>query len=537
MSGIYDYVKWRGDIPIKDGYINYADSIVLCQLSYIDMTQSLSKDRSRSLREIVSELDKENQLNAMITGSTGSNKEYTDFFRTAAESIRFGNISVADYEETFDIAKTQFCAMRFILNDNHSYLAFRGTDDSIIGWREDFMISYRKTYAQKRAAEYINEVMKDGQEYFVGGHSKGGNLAMLAAASLSEKRLSQVEQVFVNDGPGICPDVVDGHILDRIQKITTEIIPRYCVVGKLFAPQFTNHYIIDSDEKGIMQHSMLSWQFEYGIPSWVQENDPKSIWLCDVMDAWMKNASVGERDKFVTDVFDSFEDDGARTFTDITANGFSSFENIIIKMLQAENVTKKIAISFPVTAIWGKESYLFGKFLNKMNEGKKAFAKILIQTIVGIIFLLIPNSGLESMIGIILALPVLYEIILTGYRLFNAHWNIQQERTRISICIILISAYLLILFKPGALFIIGSAVFGIMFLMESVQSIGTIRTDTLVGGEKAMAVIEGMMFMLIGGYILVAPDRGLQWYVFSSGQILTLDGIYRMIRLLAKHKK
>ncbi|MCH4193268.1 MAG: DUF2974 domain-containing protein [Butyrivibrio sp.] len=536
MSNIYDYVKWRGDIQIQNGKISFADSIALCELSYLDMSPVMEKEQSRTLREIVQQLDEEELLTARMAGDAAMLEEYRKFFREAAKSERFGTLIVTDYEETLDAARIQFCAVRFILGTDISFIAFRGTDDSLIGWREDFMASYRKTDAQKRAVEYLEEIMQDGQRYYIAGHSKGGNLAMISAASLSDKRLSQVEHVYINDGPGICKDVMDVHLLDRIQKITTQTHPEYCVIGKLFTPQFADSHIIASSVKGILQHSMMSWQFDYEEPRWSENYDPASVWLSDVMDGWMQSASVEERDQFVTKLFDSMETDGARTLTDITASGFSGFENIMIQLLQAGDTTRKVAAAFPRTALFGRESGFWSGLLRKIGQNQKALAAVLTQIAVGVIFRIVPHTGIEILIGIILAVPVLYELILTVYRLYRSHWDIQAERMRINICIIIAGAYSLVLFKEGALYLLGSALFGILFMMEAVRSAGSIKELKLTGRHRIPAMLEAFFFFLVGGYIMVAPEQDLYWYAFSTGSVLIVDGIYRLISLLYGQK-
>ena len=536
MSNIYDYVKWRGDIRMQDGQINFADSIALCELSYLDMSPVMEKKQSRTLREIVQMLDEKGVLTARMAGDAAMLEEYREFFREAAGSERFGTLTVTDYEETLDAARIQFCAVRFVLETDISFIAFRGTDDSLIGWREDFMASYRRTNAQKRAVEYLEETMQEGQRYYIAGHSKGGNLAMISAASLSDKCLLQVEHVYINDGPGICSDVMDVHLLDRIQKFTTQTHPAYCVIGKLFTPQFADSHIIDSSAKGILQHSMMSWQFDYAEPRWVEGYDSASVWLSDVMDGWMQSASVQERDQFVTKLFDSMETDGAKTLTDITASGFSGFENIMIQLLQAGDITRKDAAAFPRTALFGKESGFWNNLIQKIGQEKKALAVVLLQIAVGIIFRIVPHRGIEVLIGIMLAVPVFYELILTTYRLYRSHWDIQTERMRINICIIFAGVYSLVLFKEGALYLLGSGLFGILFMLEAVRSAGSIKKQKIRGRWRIADRLEAFFFFLMGGYIMIAPEQDLYWYAISTGTVLIVDGIYRLISLLYRQR-
>ena len=115
----------------------------------------------------------------------------------------------------------------------------------------------------------------------------------------------------------------------------------------------------------------------------------------------------------------------------------------MIQLLQAGDITRKVAAAFPRTALFGKESGFWNNLIHKIGQEKKSLAVVLLQIAVGIIFRSEPHRGIEVLIGIMLAVPVFYELILTTYRLYRSHWDIQTERLRINICIIFASNVML----------------------------------------------------------------------------------------------
>ena len=229
---LIDYIHWRGDLGFDKDPLNDTDNIILCQLSYLDCLQVLPEmdPKGRLFKDVYQDITKKNCYR-MLTITGGGE----DFVAKAAASKRFGNLRMTNFIDEFDKAKTQFSAVHFELDDKTSYIAFRGTDNSIIGWREDFMTSFTLSHSQKMALDYVKKTMNENRQYYIGGHSKGGNHAVYAAASLDPKLQQRILRVYNNDGPGFCPEVFDIKKIDAIQEKITKIVPSYDVIGQLFS--------------------------------------------------------------------------------------------------------------------------------------------------------------------------------------------------------------------------------------------------------------------------------------------------------------
>ena len=211
MANIIDYVKWKGDASFADRPFNIVDNLVFSELSYLELPDTLFSEEPLTIRKVWEKLGE----NAKFRLVTSSNDEI-ELLKACALSERFSCVSISDYEDSCsDLQETQFAAMTFHLSSEEAFIAFRGTDDTILGWKEDFMLCYCKVPAQERALQYIEKMIAGGKRYYVGGHSKGANLALFGAAYLRNNKDSLIK-VYLNDGPGFCNDVLDSNRISLI---------------------------------------------------------------------------------------------------------------------------------------------------------------------------------------------------------------------------------------------------------------------------------------------------------------------------------
>ena len=181
MDRIVDYVRWYSPFTFDSLPFNEADNLVFCALSYWKFPDMNWNRRKYTLRECFEQLHGE-PVQMMTTEKDDS---MADFVRYAAESRRFGDLLVSDYvDEYYPEVPIQFSAVTFHLDRYTKYIAFRGTDSSIAGWKEAFMISFTRTKAQEMSLAYLKNHIRPGRTYYVGGHSKGANEVLYAAALL-----------------------------------------------------------------------------------------------------------------------------------------------------------------------------------------------------------------------------------------------------------------------------------------------------------------------------------------------------------------
>ena len=349
MDNILDYIRWRGDIPLAFDGLREADALVLSLLSYYDLKPMWEgREEPLYLRDCQKLID-EGTLRVLIVGK---NMGYEDIFAAAVASRRFGALRISDYVDLIrDEPPLQFAALCFHDESGISFLAYRGTDSSLAGWEEDFLIGVTRTEAQELALRYADEHLKTGRRWYMGGHSKGGNLALFAACSLQKDVLARLERIFVLDGPGLCPEVMDVSGMARIDSRCTRIIPRFSVVGKLFDPQVTDLRIVRSTASGMTQHSLATWGIDHGELDLCEENDPRSLWINATMDDWIGDMSQEDRVQLIHDMFDSLSANGAHTLEELDDAGAPGFETMLRRFRSSSDSTKKIIGNLPRQAV------------------------------------------------------------------------------------------------------------------------------------------------------------------------------------------
>ena len=354
MDTILDYIKWRGDERFAFRPFCEVDAMVLCYLSYLDMKSGIKEGERLTIRDICHGImEKDGGYNVTIVNGPKGRSELID---AIADSRRFGDLYIRRYRDIFDATgNVQFAAMTVDLDSRNSFIAFRGTDDSLAGWKEDFMISYTTIPGQKLAYEYttalVNEDLKrdDMHNYLMGGHSKGGSLVLYAAASLPEDIRICIGHVYVFDCPGICreihPDLDPSPIVSR----TTHIRPCFSVIGGIFEPDIPDTRFVDSIANGMMQHDMSTWGIDHGHLAYIDEQDPGSVRLNAGVDQWIESADIETRKNFVEQLFDAFAASGYVRLQDIyDADGdIKAIEHVLARMTSLAPEVKAMALRLP----------------------------------------------------------------------------------------------------------------------------------------------------------------------------------------------
>ena len=247
-----------------------------------------------------------------------------EFHEDAAHNPRFADITLGafDYRRD-DRLQTQFAALTYRLPDADGTLvvAFRGTDDSLLDWKEDFNMAFQYPVpAQESAADYVRRVaaLWPGVPVILTGHSKGGNLAVYAAMMAPETVQARIRHVYSLDGPGFPESVVHSDAYRRILPKVTKIVPDSSIVGMILeAPE--SCVVVKSAAGGIMQHFAFSWQVEgtrfvrcYGLT-------PSSQQFNKSLNDWLKSLTPGECEHAVNALFSVLGANGATSFAELTA--------------------------------------------------------------------------------------------------------------------------------------------------------------------------------------------------------------------------
>ena len=316
MANIFDYLRWRGDLSFTQDPPNAVDALVFSALSYINYGCRVEADPKTPvlLQDAAEEFFAQSDQEARVRV-----KHDLELLRLAATSIRFGKTKICMFRNEFiPEQETQFAAMSFLLDDGSMFLAFRGTDYSLIGWKEDFNMTFQQTIpAQRLALQYTREV---AMEYMLpmhlGGHSKGGNLAVFAAARSSPMIQELIRSVYSNDGPGFTQYLMgDPGYLAMVPRIKT-YIPQSSVIGMLLEHE-EPYTIIRSNQIGIMQHDPYSWMVLGANFIQVEELTADSRFLDRTFKNWLSQMSNEERSEFFDTVFDLLESTGAENAVEI----------------------------------------------------------------------------------------------------------------------------------------------------------------------------------------------------------------------------
>ena len=267
MPNILDYLGWRGDLTLAQDPFNEVDSLVLCQLSYLDLAGIVpgpGDGGSVTLKAAARAFADRHAADADGGAPGGLVSPLTPaLLARAGASARFGGARLSRYEAHCESgAKTaeQFGAMCFALGDGTTYVAFRGTDDTFAGWREDFEMSFSVVPSQRRALAYLEGARRaTWGRLRVGGHSKGGNLAIYAAAKAGWLTRRRVADVWSHDGPGFCAGTLDERAWRAVEGRVHHYVPQFCIVGQLLEQRCPST-VVASATPGIMQHSAMNWQ-------------------------------------------------------------------------------------------------------------------------------------------------------------------------------------------------------------------------------------------------------------------------------------
>lgn len=263
MENIIDYVKEWGKYSLFEKTFNEVDSLVLCQLAYLHYGQFVpGLDRYSvpvSIRSIYEHPDREKILEGYWYRENN-----IELFTAAVDSKRFGGLKMNFYVDVInEQEQAQFSAVTYVLEDQSVYIAYRGTDATIVGWKEDLNLAFSKPlHSQYLAVEYMERVAGFvSGDFYTGGHSKGGNLAVYAAMNCKTRTRDRIIKIFNNDGPGFRPEIKEKGNYQEITDRMVKFIPRSSLVGTILEDQ-RDYTLVESRGVGTLQHNTYSWKVE-----------------------------------------------------------------------------------------------------------------------------------------------------------------------------------------------------------------------------------------------------------------------------------
>lgn len=339
---LLDYLQWRNDVPLSVSPFNEVDNIILAYLSYIDFGKLRQEwDGFCDLKELFQKFCEEHSLEEIKTAGQFTERAPL-LLKEMMEGERFSAIKAGYYAEDFDKDKVkQFAALVFLLPDGRNYISFRGTDKTITGWKEDFLMSCQsETAGAKEAVDYFNKLAKVLEGKFIlGGHSKGGNFAMYAAAFCEAQHKERILKVYNNDGPGFRDEVIQStEFQEMLPKILT-IAPQSSIIGQLLSNPAKQH-VIHSTAKGILQHDAMTWEAEKD-RLLSSELDELSHYAKTTLGSWLESMDDESRESLCTTAFSLIESTNSETFIEFSADLMKNTEIIWKEMGKLPEDKKK----------------------------------------------------------------------------------------------------------------------------------------------------------------------------------------------------
>ena len=342
MANILDYLDWRGDLTFEQSPFNEVDNLLLSQLVYVDLAgivpgpESKEKIRVAEASSIFFATHDEQKILEKVSMT----KTAMYVLQKMAKSERYKDALLGGYVNNISVEEqSQFAVLCVYLGDRSLFVAFSGTDDTIVGWRENFNMSYLgATPGQKKAVEYLNHMVGIGQwKVRVGGHSKGGNLAVYAAVHCKPIIKKKIISVYSNDGPGFSPDMVSSEAYqEMIPKIST-FIPESSIVGLLLEHE-EEVQVVKSSNVGMGQHDAMSWEVIGTHFVYADHVTERSIFIDETMKIWLMDIDATQREEIVNAIFVILDELNIQTVDDFTHLKFADLQeaNKLRKNLPAE---------------------------------------------------------------------------------------------------------------------------------------------------------------------------------------------------------
>lgn len=329
MDTILKYLKWRGDISFKERSFNEVDALLCALLGYVEWDQIVDKEAvllKDACKKYYQLYTKEKMLETYAYAPM-----IASMIEVLQDTPRYNTVTLKKYKAVFDTKKdVQFAAVTITLPDNSIYISYRGTDSSLLGWKEDFEMLYEDTISsQKLALEYLQEVYFDvfakknflvrkfnKRNIYIGGHSKGANIAMYSAICCKEMQ-PYISHVYSFDGPGFSKAFYETHEYLGIIERITNFVPVSSIIGRLMEHK-EKYVILDGYASGLQQHDGFYWKVNRDnfvkTDSFNMDSEKIHKYIVEVLSSKTKE----ETKAFITFIFKVLQDMKVNSITDFT---------------------------------------------------------------------------------------------------------------------------------------------------------------------------------------------------------------------------
>ena len=334
FCNVFDYLNWRGDLSFDQVGVCEVDGLIFSILSYVDYSEVVSSEIHGIRRPPALLTITKRYLSAHSGGDIPElglmlSKEIVKLLVKASKTKRFGLLRpICFVNKICDQTEMQFSAIAFSFENGDTFVAFRGTDDTLVGWKENFNMSFiYPVPAQKEAVAFLDYVASKTQgRIYLGGHSKGGNLAVYAGVKASLKTRERIERIYSNDAPGFDAAFIGGKDYKDMKERISTFLPQSSVVGMLLEHE-EGYTVIKSRNSGLLQHNGFSWEVMGGKFIYLDSISENSKVLDKKMKSFLAGMTKEERENFVDSLFDALSTNtGAKTLTELSAEKLKLFK-------------------------------------------------------------------------------------------------------------------------------------------------------------------------------------------------------------------
>lgn len=340
MANVCDYVRWRGDLTLEQSEFNEIDNLILARFSYFPFDKIIRENEIATIKELSRRFSNQDVTKLPILW-----KDDVELFPLMGNFKRFGGMLATKYINKIDAEQEkQFSAITVLMPNDIIYVSYRGTDNTIVGWKEDFNMSFKSHIAsQISAKQYLEEIAKEypSSKIIIGGHSKGGNIAVYAATFASKDVKDRIINVYNNDGPGFCEDVIETPEYQEILPRVHTYIPQSSIIGRLMNHK-EKYTIVESVQKGIMQHDLYSWQVLGKEFVTLKKLTSESEFIDKTIKDWLENVEPEKREQVIDAVFEILNTTEAQTMKELKANWFANAKTILGTYKNIDSDTKEM---------------------------------------------------------------------------------------------------------------------------------------------------------------------------------------------------
>ncbi|MDO4187400.1 MAG: DUF2974 domain-containing protein [Lachnospiraceae bacterium] len=313
---IIEYVAKNGIYDFSERAFCEVDSLVISQLSYLKLDRIVACPEERRAGIVLSSI-RDNEKYDSIYRDERYREINTLFFEALSNSKRFGSLILNNFVDVIDTTiDVQFCAMTVEDRKGFKYVVFRGTDDSVVGWKEDLNMTFKTPVpAQRYSVEYLNKVAElfEG-DFYVGGHSKGGNLAVYSSMYCRREVADRIINIYSHDGPGFRMELLNKEGFERIGGKIKKYVPKAAVVG-LFG-NVEKFEVVDCEKHGVKQHNPYNWIVEDFSFKKTEHIGKYSALKADAISIWASSMTEENWALLSDQIFGVFEEAGVDNLND-----------------------------------------------------------------------------------------------------------------------------------------------------------------------------------------------------------------------------